>query len=43
MWGFPLYLSLSLVGLQILQRVEDNTLVSYDVSSGAAGGVVSPR
>ncbi|NP_001412566.1 stAR-related lipid transfer protein 3 isoform X1 [Mus musculus] len=28
---------------QILQRVEDNTLVSYDVSSGAAGGVVSPR
>uniref|UniRef100_A0AC11CW73 StAR related lipid transfer domain containing 3 n=1 Tax=Ovis aries TaxID=9940 RepID=A0AC11CW73_SHEEP len=28
---------------QILQRVEDNTLISYDVSSGAAGGVVSPR
>ncbi|XP_076864411.1 stAR-related lipid transfer protein 3 [Brachyhypopomus gauderio] len=28
---------------QILQRVDDNTLVSYDVSSGAAGGVVSPR
>ncbi|EHB12025.1 StAR-related lipid transfer protein 3 [Heterocephalus glaber] len=28
---------------QILQRVEDNTLVSYDVSVGAAGGVVSPR
>ncbi|KAM4822638.1 stAR-related lipid transfer protein 3 isoform 1-T1 [Urocitellus parryii] len=28
---------------QILQRVEDNTLVSYDVSAGAAGGVVSPR
>lgn len=27
----------------ILQRVEDNTLISYDVSSGAAGGVVSPR
>ncbi|KAJ8364520.1 hypothetical protein SKAU_G00133510 [Synaphobranchus kaupii] len=30
-------------GCQILQRVDDNTLVSYDVSSGAAGGVVSPR
>lgn len=28
---------------QILQRVDDNTLVSYDVSAGAAGGVVSPR
>uniref|UniRef100_A0A2K6EZF1 StAR-related lipid transfer protein 3 n=1 Tax=Propithecus coquereli TaxID=379532 RepID=A0A2K6EZF1_PROCO len=28
---------------QILQRVEDNTLISYDVSAGAAGGVVSPR
>ncbi|XP_035385140.1 stAR-related lipid transfer protein 3 isoform X1 [Electrophorus electricus] len=28
---------------QILQRVDDNTMVSYDVSSGAAGGVVSPR
>ncbi|XP_045692676.1 stAR-related lipid transfer protein 3 isoform X3 [Phyllostomus hastatus] len=28
---------------QILHRVEDNTLVSYDVSAGAAGGVVSPR
>ncbi|XP_023573753.1 stAR-related lipid transfer protein 3 isoform X1 [Octodon degus] len=28
---------------QILQRIEDNTLVSYDVSAGAAGGVVSPR
>uniref|UniRef100_A0A673UF60 StAR-related lipid transfer protein 3 n=1 Tax=Suricata suricatta TaxID=37032 RepID=A0A673UF60_SURSU len=28
---------------QILQRVEDNTIISYDVSSGAAGGVVSPR
>ncbi|MGH0140772.1 UNVERIFIED_CONTAM: hypothetical protein FKN15_026162 [Acipenser sinensis] len=27
----------------VLQRVDDNTLVSYDVSSGAAGGVVSPR
>ncbi|XP_023366872.1 stAR-related lipid transfer protein 3 isoform X3 [Otolemur garnettii] len=27
----------------ILQRVEDNTLISYDVSAGAAGGVVSPR
>ncbi|KAG7492258.1 hypothetical protein MATL_G00012640 [Megalops atlanticus] len=30
-------------GCQILQRVDDNTLVSYDVSAGAAGGVVSPR
>uniref|UniRef100_A0A2K6BW92 StAR related lipid transfer domain containing 3 n=1 Tax=Macaca nemestrina TaxID=9545 RepID=A0A2K6BW92_MACNE len=28
---------------QILQQVEDNTLISYDVSAGAAGGVVSPR
>ncbi|XP_062389014.1 stAR-related lipid transfer protein 3 [Sardina pilchardus] len=28
---------------QILQRVDDNTLISYDVSAGAAGGVVSPR
>ncbi|NWH41761.1 STAR3 protein, partial [Chloropsis hardwickii] len=28
---------------QILQRVEDNTIVSYDVAAGAAGGVVSPR
>uniref|UniRef100_A0AAQ6AQZ0 START domain-containing protein 3 n=1 Tax=Amphiprion ocellaris TaxID=80972 RepID=A0AAQ6AQZ0_AMPOC len=28
---------------QILQRIDDNTLVSYDVSSGAAGGVVSAR
>uniref|UniRef100_A0A8C9ZUQ5 StAR-related lipid transfer protein 3 n=1 Tax=Sander lucioperca TaxID=283035 RepID=A0A8C9ZUQ5_SANLU len=28
---------------QILQRVDDNTLVSYDVASGAAGGVVSAR
>nr|KAF6417325.1 StAR related lipid transfer domain containing 3 [Molossus molossus] len=28
---------------QILHRVEDNTLISYDVSAGAAGGVVSPR
>ncbi|XP_034046784.1 stAR-related lipid transfer protein 3 isoform X1 [Thalassophryne amazonica] len=28
---------------QILQRVDDNTVVSYDVSSGAAGGVVSAR
>uniref|UniRef100_A0A6Q2ZI87 StAR-related lipid transfer protein 3 n=1 Tax=Esox lucius TaxID=8010 RepID=A0A6Q2ZI87_ESOLU len=30
-------------GCQILQRVDDNTLVSYDVSAGAAGGVVSAR
>ncbi|NXE43671.1 STAR3 protein, partial [Ptilorrhoa leucosticta] len=28
---------------QILQRVDDNTIVSYDVAAGAAGGVVSPR
>uniref|UniRef100_A0A8C1LZ33 StAR-related lipid transfer (START) domain containing 3 n=1 Tax=Cyprinus carpio TaxID=7962 RepID=A0A8C1LZ33_CYPCA len=28
---------------QILQRVDENTMVSYDVSAGAAGGVVSPR
>uniref|UniRef100_A0A8C5CQ31 StAR-related lipid transfer protein 3 n=1 Tax=Gadus morhua TaxID=8049 RepID=A0A8C5CQ31_GADMO len=30
-------------GCQILQRVDDNTVVSYDVASGAAGGVVSAR
>ncbi|KAM4535842.1 stAR-related lipid transfer protein 3 [Fundulus diaphanus] len=30
-------------GCQILQRVDDNTLVTYDVSAGAAGGVVSAR
>ncbi|XP_033618913.1 stAR-related lipid transfer protein 3 [Fukomys damarensis] len=28
---------------QVLQRIEDSTVVSYDVSAGAAGGVVSPR
>lgn len=28
---------------QILQRVDDNTLVSYDVAAAAAGGVVSAR
>ncbi|XP_037544545.1 stAR-related lipid transfer protein 3 [Nematolebias whitei] len=28
---------------QVLQRIDDNTLVSYDVSAGAAGGVVSAR
>ncbi|XP_070247775.1 stAR-related lipid transfer protein 3-like isoform X1 [Myotis yumanensis] len=28
---------------QILHRVEDSTLISYDVSAGAAGGMVSPR
>ncbi|CAH2302287.1 stAR-related lipid transfer 3 [Pelobates cultripes] len=28
---------------QILQRVDDNTLVSYDVAAAAAAGVVSPR
>jgi hypothetical protein len=44
-WGFcgVSCTSLLLMGLQILQRVEDNTLISYDVSAGAAGGVVSPR
>uniref|UniRef100_A0A8B9Z3N7 StAR related lipid transfer domain containing 3 n=1 Tax=Buteo japonicus TaxID=224669 RepID=A0A8B9Z3N7_9AVES len=26
-----------------VSRVEDNTIVSYDVAAGAAGGVVSPR
>ncbi|KAJ3601176.1 hypothetical protein NHX12_032149 [Muraenolepis orangiensis] len=30
-------------GCQVLQRVDDNTMISYDVSSGAAGGVVSAR
>uniref|UniRef100_A0A8D0CJ84 StAR related lipid transfer domain containing 3 n=1 Tax=Scleropages formosus TaxID=113540 RepID=A0A8D0CJ84_SCLFO len=29
--------------ITILQRVDDSALVSYDVSAGAAGGVVSPR
>ncbi|XP_056263945.1 stAR-related lipid transfer protein 3 [Pseudoliparis swirei] len=33
----------TIAACQILQRVDDNTLVSYDVSSGAAGGVVSAR
>ncbi|XP_038610384.1 stAR-related lipid transfer protein 3 [Tachyglossus aculeatus] len=33
----------TVVACQILQRVEDNTLISYDVSAGAAGGVISPR
>lgn len=33
----------TLLACQILQRVDDNTLVSYDVAAGAAGGVVSPR
>ncbi|RXN00277.1 StAR-related lipid transfer protein 3 [Acipenser ruthenus] len=33
----------TIAACQVLQRVDDNTLVSYDVSSGAAGGVVSPR
>ncbi|TFK10780.1 VWFA and cache domain-containing protein 1 [Platysternon megacephalum] len=28
---------------QILQRVEDNTIISYDVAAASAGGVVSPR
>lgn len=31
------------LSLQILQRIDDNTLVTYDVSAGAAGGVVSAR
>lgn len=43
-FGFPAPLSNSaFCSAQILQRVDDNTLVSYDVSSGAAGGVVSAR
>ncbi|XP_034395638.1 stAR-related lipid transfer protein 3 isoform X2 [Cyclopterus lumpus] len=33
----------TIAACRILQRVDDNTLVSYDVSSGAAGGVVSAR
>ncbi|KAJ7313594.1 hypothetical protein JRQ81_005114 [Phrynocephalus forsythii] len=33
----------TLLSCQILQRVDDNTSVSYDVAAGAAGGVVSPR
>ncbi|KAL8175876.1 UNVERIFIED_CONTAM: StAR- lipid transfer protein 3, partial [Gekko kuhli] len=33
----------TLLACQILQRVDDNTTVSYDVAAGAAGGVVSPR
>ncbi|XP_030077560.1 stAR-related lipid transfer protein 3 [Microcaecilia unicolor] len=33
----------TITACQILQRVEDNTLISYDVAAGAAGGVVSPR
>uniref|UniRef100_UPI00398F85CA stAR-related lipid transfer protein 3 isoform X2 n=1 Tax=Pristiophorus japonicus TaxID=55135 RepID=UPI00398F85CA len=28
---------------QVLQRVDDNTLITYDICAGAAGGVVSPR
>ncbi|XP_072561096.1 stAR-related lipid transfer protein 3 isoform X2 [Paramormyrops kingsleyae] len=33
----------TILACQILQRVDDNTMVSYDVSAGAAGGVVAPR
>nr|XP_060637056.1 stAR-related lipid transfer protein 3 [Anolis sagrei ordinatus] len=33
----------TLLACQILQRVDDNTSISYDVAAGAAGGVVSPR
>nr|XP_033774606.1 stAR-related lipid transfer protein 3 [Geotrypetes seraphini] len=33
----------TITACQILQRVEDNTLISYDVAAGVAGGVVSPR
>ncbi|XP_053119400.1 stAR-related lipid transfer protein 3 [Hemicordylus capensis] len=33
----------TLLACQILQRIDDNTLISYDVAAGAAGGVVSPR
>ncbi|XP_059494616.1 stAR-related lipid transfer protein 3 isoform X2 [Stegostoma tigrinum] len=29
--------------LKVLQRIDDNTIITYDVSAGAAGGVVSPR
>lgn len=44
MFHFAAHLSNGvLCSAQILQRVDDNTLVSYDVSSGAAGGVVSAR
>ncbi|XP_078501778.1 stAR-related lipid transfer protein 3 [Lissotriton helveticus] len=28
---------------QVLQRVDDNTMVTYEVASGVAGGVISPR
>uniref|UniRef100_V9KS96 StAR-related lipid transfer protein 3-like protein n=1 Tax=Callorhinchus milii TaxID=7868 RepID=V9KS96_CALMI len=28
---------------QVIQRIDDNTLITYDVAAGAAGGVVSPR
>ncbi|KAM6452266.1 stAR-related lipid transfer protein 3 isoform 1-T2 [Liasis olivaceus] len=33
----------TMLACQILQRIDDNTSVSYDVAAGAAGGVVSPR
>ncbi|XP_044302954.1 stAR-related lipid transfer protein 3 isoform X2 [Varanus komodoensis] len=33
----------TLLACQILQRVDDNTSISYDVAAGAVGGVVSPR
>ncbi|XP_062993424.1 stAR-related lipid transfer protein 3 [Elgaria multicarinata webbii] len=33
----------TLLACQILQRVDDNTSISYDVAAGGAGGVVSPR
>nr|XP_034990838.1 stAR-related lipid transfer protein 3 [Zootoca vivipara]XP_034990839.1 stAR-related lipid transfer protein 3 [Zootoca vivipara]XP_034990840.1 stAR-related lipid transfer protein 3 [Zootoca vivipara] len=33
----------TLLACQILERIDDNTTVSYDVAAGAAAGVVSPR
>lgn len=33
----------TIAACQVLQRVDDNTLVTYDVSAGAAGGVISAR
>ncbi|KAM3823395.1 stAR-related lipid transfer protein 3 isoform 1-T1 [Vipera latastei] len=33
----------TLLACHILERIDDNTTVSYDVAAGAAAGVVSPR
>ncbi|XP_007424264.1 stAR-related lipid transfer protein 3 [Python bivittatus] len=33
----------TMLACQILQRIDDNTSISYDVAASAAGGVVSPR